>query len=250
MHTTRTTVVGKPARYATAHRRQNLTSAAAWAIVGWFAVAGAVASASTSVRATADHTHPTVWSVVVFLCGAIYLITRRNRVSKTAKAGQQGVGIRAEQEVAAELRRIGTALVINGADGGHIGDIDHVIAFQRDDVRGVLAVIETKAGGGRVSIATDGRILTRGGDHTVFGDPVAQVRREAASLTAATGHHYQVQPIVCVAWMPASQTPFRVGEVIICGKDHLDRLLRHDLPTIPMSIADVQRIKHSIALAS
>lgn len=124
-------------------------------------------------------------------------------------------------------RRVGTTLetneslfaVAHGQMVGGGGDIDHVVLGPS------LAVVETKAGWGHLVILDDGTLQVD--DHPIHGDPIKQVRRQAAALSDLLDH--EVVAIVCVP--AASNTPRNRDGVVVCNQSQLPGLLSR-LPAI------------------
>lgn len=154
------------------------------------------------------------------------------------RAGKQGVGAKAEQQVSSALKHVdGVFHVINNATLPSVsGDCDHVAITRRG-----LCAIETKAGGGQVRINGDGKLVT-GQARVVPGSPVNQVLVQAGALARLTGE--SVTAIVCVPWM--KNPPFRSKGVWICGASQLGWVLRQMSGHLSSQAADryAGRIRH------
>lgn len=133
--------------------------------------------------------------------------------SEWIRRSKAAIGARSERRVAREIEHLGCSAVIHGALLGAGGDADHIV------VGPALAVIETKTGRGNVAWS-DGRLLA--GRRAIPGNPVAQVRRQAAALGRRAG----VRPMAVVCVPDMEGRPFMVDEVTVCSLASLSAVLR------------------------
>lgn len=204
-----------------------------------------VAAVAGAVSALLTLGGPVFLTVVLLAAAALAFGGARTVQARTASANLQADrqlrGALAERVVADELVKARPALVINGAEINAGGDADHVVAHLRSSSRGVLAVIETKAGGGQVRMI--GRALLTGKHgRAIPGDPIRQVGRQAAALRRITGR--SVAAVVCVPQM--TNAPFMVDNVMVCGTKHLAQLIRRELPDIPLTADDVAALAQRV----
>lgn len=239
----KTQVIGKPGRYSAAQGRANGVRAAGWSAATFLALVGAAALTVSAVISIFRGGTP-----VIQVVGALVLATAAHSVWRRAatlrvQAGRQQRGTAAEEQVVAALTKAGAALVINGAELHAGGDADHVVAYLRPGGHGVLAVIETKAGGGHVRMGGR-RLLSGQKGRPIPGDPIAQVTRQADALRRIAGR--PVAAIVCVPGMTSE--PFAVGQVVVCGTRHLGRLLSHQLPEVALTTHDALGLTERVVI--
>jgi hypothetical protein len=146
---------------------------------------------------------PTEVTASAVLVGVAALAAAFARHASTG-VGRALRGVRAEEQVAAVLRRTGARQVVHGALLGAGGDADHVVLGP------YLAVIESKSGDGHVRVDDRGLHVE---SRLVPGNPVSQARRQAAALGRIVGGFSDA--IVCVTGM--TNPPVRVGNTIVCS---------------------------------
>lgn len=219
--------------------RSNAARAFALTLAHWGALTLAGISALSAV--TLDPIpRAALLLLALALVGAGLAARSRSRAA-AVQAGRQQRGTRSEEEVVSALRKARVALIINGAELHAGGDADHVVAHLRGSGTGVLAVVETKSGGGEVR--SQGRsIITGKGGRTIPGDPIRQVDRQAAALARLSGR--RVTSIVCVPGM--TNDPFTVDNVIVCGARHLPAMFARQLPASPLTAADVDHLARTV----
>lgn len=122
------------------------------------------------------------------------------------------VGARSEERVGRVLDQLGATSVVHGALLGAGGDADHVVLGP------VVAVVETKTGGGPVKL--DGSSLVVG-RRTLLGDPLGQSRRQAVRLGRLVGAH--AHAVVCIPDMRGA--PVSLKGVQVCSLDDLGDVL-------------------------
>lgn len=173
----------------------------------------AVGSAGISLLLLAHRSYQ--FALILAIASAVCAVMSRRHLGR---AGKQGVGAKAEQQVSSALKHVdGVFHVINNATLPSVsGDCDHVAITRRG-----LCAIETKAGGGRVRINGDGKLVT-GQGRVVPGDPINQVLVQTTALARLIGA--RVTAIVCVPWM--KNKSFRSKGVWICGASQLGWVLR------------------------
>lgn len=231
----KTRVIGQAGKHSAAMGRRNATSSAGLSLLTFAAFATAIVAGVAGVLSLVSSSG---WAVPLLVVAGVLAAAGASTSSRAEKAKTQAArqqrGTASEEEVVTALRRAGVALVINGAELHAGGDADHVVAHLRTPFTGVLAVIETKSGGGHVR--PQGRaILTGKAGRTIPGDPVRQVGRQASALARLTGQ--QVASIICVPGM--SNEPFVVDSVVVCGTRHLASLFARDLPATALTASDV-----------
>jgi hypothetical protein len=122
------------------------------------------------------------------------------------------VGANNESRVARVLSKMNTDYLINSAMLGAGGDADHVLLGP------CLAVIETKSGHGPLIVRAHSLIS---GTKVIPGDPVSQVKRQAAALGKIAGTYCDA--IVCVA---DTTTPPQIDRgVILCSLSQLQGVI-------------------------
>lgn len=199
-HTVRPVIVlGSPADHVrdllTAARRELLLATAGTA------AAGLVAAAALFGRLAGG---PGLLLTVAIVAALAALLSGSKVGAARASVAKARAGTRAEDLVAAEMRRMRPAAVGFGLLLGAGGDADVVVAGP------CLATVEVKSGRGPLRL--EGRKLTVGG-RLMHGDPPAQARRQAAALHRATGRH--TAAVVCV--VDATGPSLQVGDVTVCS---------------------------------
>ena len=201
------TIAGRPGGHAAVLARTALVRAAALAAVCAGCALGFLAAGPAHLfSGGAGALEPAVTGLGAVAAG----LGCRSELTRHAKAA---VGRRSERRVAARLERLGATAVIHGAMLGAGGDTDHIVLGP------LLAVVETKTGSGQVH-ASEGKL--HAGRRTILGDPVAQVRRQAAALGRLCGQ--QPFPVVCIPDM--TNRPFETSGVVVCSEADLASVLR------------------------
>lgn len=238
----RTRTIGSPGRYSATQGRMNATRAAGFYALNVAAWLVAAAGGLWALLSWLDG--KSVVLPVVLLIAALFTVavTRSKAFQAESRAGKQHRGTSAEEDVVRALQRARVSLVINGAELNAGGDADHVVAHDRGNGHGVLAVIETKAGGGVVDYHNGG-LLTGRNRRRIPGDPIRQVQRQVAALARRCGR--PVVGIVCVPWM--TNEPFAVGPVVVCGTTHLRSLFHRTLDAVPLTRQDIDTLAHQVA---
>lgn len=113
-------------------------------------------------------------------------------------------GVRAEQRVADQLRRIHPTGVAHGVLLGGGGDADHVA------VGPFCVLVETKHGKGPLRVS-DGRVSV--GGRALHGDPISQATRQAAALRRTASVY--VDAVLCIVDMDGP--PERHRSVTVCS---------------------------------
>jgi hypothetical protein len=126
--------------------------------------------------------------------------------------GKAAVGAQSESRVGRVLARSGAAVVLNGSMIGGGGDADHIVLGPP------LVVIETKTGYGNVY--TRGNEL-HAGKRRIPGDPIAQVLRQARTLSRQV--NTRVTCVVCVVDMVGP--PFVSRQVTVCSLADLTNVM-------------------------
>lgn len=128
------------------------------------------------------------------------------------RACQAAVGARSERRVARVLARQGYGAVLHSVLVGGGGDVDHLVVGPK------LVAVETKTGSGRMFV-TKGSLTV--GRRVLPGDPVAQVRRQAAAAGRIANNY--VSAVVCVP--DGSGPPLTVGDVTVCNLEQLPAVI-------------------------
>jgi hypothetical protein len=142
------------------------------------------------------------------------------------------VGAQSERRVAKVLKSLGPVGLLNSALLGAGGDADHIV------VGPWLCVVETKTGRGVVRY--NGQQMCAG-NKTIPGDPVTQVRRQAAALRQIAGEY--VEAIVCVVDM--TNAPYSVGNTKVCSLNDLPEVI-HSLSR-PLNPARASQLYEHLA---
>ena len=236
-----TQIIGRPGRYSRTQGNANSRRAWAWKLLAWPAGAVSVLYLVLGGLSYVEHRGGVAELLAGAVFGWVWLAGARKSASAQTHATRQQHGTGAEEEVVAALQAAGVTLVINGAELHAGGDADHVVAHLRGDGTGVLAVVETKAGGGTIRMA--GRTILSGkAGRAIPGDPIAQALRQADALTRMT--HRQAVAVVCIPWM--TNEPFAAFGAIVCGKRHLHQLFSRTLPATRLDARDLQMIQTSV----
>lgn len=195
---------GNSGQHASRIRRQNKLRAIKFALP-------IPVLAYLALRALQADLAPLAGALVLVAVGCYLAATKAN-----TKATKQGVGAKAEQQVAAALAHTNAYVVLNSVDlPGVPGDADHLVFGPRG-----IACVETKAGGGQTRVNGSGQLVT-GQGRIVPGDPIGQVHGQAAAAERALGR--AVEPIVCVPWM--RNAPYTHQGVTICSTTQLPGVL-------------------------
>lgn len=136
---------------------------------------------------------------------AVAALLAREPLDRRAKAL---VGARAERDVGRMLASRPGTTVLHGVMVGPRADADHVV------VGPGVWVVETKSGGGPISIGDGGRIVA--GGKQLRGQPHRQALRSARQVSELVG--LPCTPVVCI---PAGQGIEVVDGVLVCGPDLL-----------------------------
>jgi len=151
---------------------------------------------------------PMILLSALVAAGAIALA--RGEMTKRAKAA---VGARSERRVAKAIKSLGPDYLANSLMIGAGGDADHTV------IGPCLVVVETKTGHGEVR-RQGGKLIA--GRRTIPGDPVAQVRRQAAAVGKVTNSYCDA--VVCIS--DGSFAPFETEHVTVCSLADLPRVLK------------------------
>lgn len=228
-----TVIVGAPGRYSTRQANANTVRA----LARWTACAVLVVGALASGWG-AWLRHPAAgWQVlaaVALVAAGGAVLAHQQAAGFFAAAGRQRRGTAAERQTVRGLEAVHASLVVNGADVRAGGDADHVVVVPRSPGRAVVAVVETKAGGGNVHLRA-GHLIT-GSGRTIPGNPLAQAQRQAAGLARLL--RCPVAAIVCI---PGMQSPaFAAGSVLVCGTRSLQQAVDSVPPAaVPDNFVDV-----------
>lgn len=231
-------VIGDVARYAQTQRREAGRCALKWDALMWFSFGAMLMSAWMGVTRWLDGGD----GAFLFLLAGIFVGlgvwgNHRGKEFHQIK-GRQGRGVNAEAEVVKVLRRQkGVVLIMNGVDAGAGGDADHVVVMQRAG-QGVVAVIETKAGGGEVVSDGQGGLFSGRNRRRIPGNPVRQVARQARGVQRRTG--VAAHGVVCVPGMATA--PFIEQNVVVCGAVDLPGVLSSRLSQRPMPADLVEKL--------
>ena len=154
-------------------------------------------------------------ALILAIASAACALMSRQHVER---AGKQGVGAKAEQQVSSALKHVdGVFHVINNATLPSVsGDCDHVVHHTKRPMRN-----RDEGRRGQVRINCDGKLVT-GQGRVVPGNPINQVLVQAGALGRLTGD--RVTAIVCVPWQ--KNAPFRSKGVWVCGASQLGWVLR------------------------
>lgn len=146
-------------------------------------------------------------------------------------------GLAAERDVARLLAGIHAVAVVHGPVWDQVsGDSDHLVLGP------CAAVIETKAGAGKLTLKK-GRIhLNRRG---LRGDPIAQVRDQARRAQLRLG--VDVVPVVCLPF--ATGPSFDVGGVRVCTAADLAQVIG-DCPAVVSPDAALRMARLAAAVGS
>jgi hypothetical protein len=201
-HTRRTDVFGSPGAYALVLARKAMLRAAA--------ATGGVLAATLATAWVLTATDLPLWAAAfpataAFAAGVVV----RGAWGRAEKAF---VGARSEKIVAKALLAATPDVVVHGALLGAGGDCDHAVLGP------VVAVVETKTGSGKVSLDKNG---LRAGRRVIMGDPLAQVRRQAAALGKKAG--LWTEAVVCITEM--ENAPFVANGVTVCSPRDLPAVL-------------------------
>jgi len=205
---------GSPGAFARVLARRRSRRMLFWLL--WSMTAFALAAHTALSGAAPDDPR----TVTALLASGVGLGLTRRYAAGSARAVR---GAQGEAAVAAVLRQK-AAVVVHGAMLGAGGDADHVLLGP------ALAVVETKSAIGVVQ--ADERRLSVAG-RLVPGNPVAQARRQAAAVSAATGRWCEA--VVCVTGM--RNGPLRVGSTTVCSLADLSTVLAGCSPTLTSSEA-------------
>jgi hypothetical protein len=145
---------------------------------------------------------------LLVLSGVLLVLALFQAAGERKNSAKARVGATNESRVARVLSKTNTDYLINSAMLGVGGDADHVLLGP------CLAVVETKSGRGPLSVR--GHSLVSG-SKIIPGDPVAQVKRQAAALGRIAGSYCDA--IVCVA---DTTTPIQIDRgVTLCSLSQL-----------------------------
>ena len=158
--------------------------------------------------------------VVAMLCSALGILSAAKFYKDwDVDYHKAKIGAKAEREVAGILAKTNVAELANGMLLGTGGDADHIVLGPG------AAVIETKAGNGKVSY--EGGVF-KVGRKTLHRNAVTQAKNQARALGELTG--VWVTAIVCVPGM--TNETFIADGVTICGAYELPKAIRSLPPVI------------------
>lgn len=146
------------------------------------------------------------WAMYVTAGGLLFLSGRMLGRARRARRG-----VRTERRVLDELAKLDGVRIWCGLRPGDVGgDLDFCV-----DLGEKVVVVEAKSGRGRVSYRNG---VMRAGGRTIPGDPIAQVRREAARAARHFGK--PAHPVVCVVDSGEDKS---AGDVSVVGIESLRR---------------------------
>lgn len=239
----RTRVIGKAGRYSTKQAQESWLQSAKWELLAVLFWIGAGFCLYYILRDLTDGVPMFALLGGVASVGLALWSRSKGQPAKQVAQRQQR-GTNAEDEVVAALKRARVSLVMNGVDVQAGGDADHVVAHLRGRGQGVLAVVETKAGGGEV--LQNGRygLLSGRNRRVIPGKPIEQVLRQKRGLERLTGRN--VVAIVCVPGM--KNKPFTVEGVVVGGVKDLRTLFASQLPATSLTAADLDKLISGLKL--
>ena len=199
------TVVGSPGSHARSLRNE------AWARMVSAALISTGAAISTLSNISLLQGGGT-GAVVVACCAFVSVAAVGVFKDHHVKSIKASVGANAERRAGEAIERCGPTAVLHSVLLGAGGDADHVVLGP------VAAVVETKFGAGEVSYR-DGVMYA--GRKKMFGNPVAQVNRQAKALKKEVGVF--VEAVVCVVDM--TNPPQQYGQVYVCSAADLPGVL-------------------------
>lgn len=157
--------------------------------------------------------------VIVALAGGAFSYTKFAAGKEAwTRSEHARIGVDSERRVRKLVRRRPHVAAVYGAKlGARQGDVDLILV----DNSLVLAAVEIKTGGGRVSI--DGHAV-RAGRKSMPRDPLGQCMKSAQRLSKAMG--VGTLPVLCIPGM--SNQPFVTDEgVLVCSAKHLIPAMAH-----------------------